>query len=80
MQNTPQHNLTTLNTERTPRRSAAACEIRDVARNLSVIFADTNRPFRHDWFGQRGSLGKAHELFGDRLTTIVQEMNLVLTA
>lgn len=29
---------------------------------------------------QRGNLGKAHELFGERLQPIIAEMNRVLTA
>jgi hypothetical protein len=36
--------------------------------------------FADGWFAQRGNVGKAHQLFGDRLPGIVAEMNRVLTA
>lgn len=47
-----------------------------VATSLAIEMDD----FHDGWFAQRGNLGKAHELFGERLTTIVAEMNRVLTA
>ncbi|MCR9217284.1 MAG: DEAD/DEAH box helicase family protein [bacterium] len=32
------------------------------------------------WFAQRGSLGKAYDLFGDRLQSVIDDMNRALTA
>jgi type I restriction enzyme R subunit len=31
-------------------------------------------------FNQRGGLGKAHQLFGDQLSTLLEELNEVLAA
>ncbi len=36
--------------------------------------------FHDGWFGQRGNLGRAYELFGDRLPVIIADMNRSLTA
>jgi hypothetical protein len=36
--------------------------------------------FHDGWFAQRGNLGKAYELFGDRLQVIIADMNKALTA
>ncbi|GFO81820.1 MAG: hypothetical protein A49_14470 [Methyloceanibacter sp.] len=47
-----------------------------IATSLTIEMED----FHDGWFAQRGDLGKAHELFGDRLETIVTDMNRALTA
>jgi len=36
--------------------------------------------FQDGWFGQNGSLGKAHAVFGDRLTQLIAELNERLAA
>jgi type I restriction enzyme R subunit len=36
--------------------------------------------FQDGWFGQHGSLGRAHALFGDRLTPLLAELNEGLAA
>jgi type I restriction enzyme R subunit len=47
-----------------------------IATSLAIDLDDL-----HDgWFAQRGSLGKAHELFGDRLHLILTDMNRALAA
>ncbi len=51
--------------------------IRDhVAANLSVEAED----FDLAPFAQQGGIGKAHQIFGDRLTTIIEELNGTLAA
>lgn len=51
--------------------------IRDfVAINLGIEPGD----FEYAPFSQHGGLGKVHQLFGDRLTTIIGELNEVLAA
>jgi type I restriction enzyme R subunit len=47
-----------------------------IATSLTIEMED----FHDGWFAQRGNLGKAYELFGDRLQTIITEMNRALTA
>jgi type I restriction enzyme R subunit len=47
-----------------------------VATSLGIEMED----FQDGWFAQRGSLGKAHELFGDRLGAIVADLNQMLAA
>jgi type I restriction enzyme R subunit len=47
-----------------------------IATSLTIEMED----FHDGWFAQRGNLGKAHELFGERLQTIITEMNRALTA
>ena len=40
-------------------------------------------PVRHSFSGggnQRGGLGKAHQLFGDKLPALLDELNIVLAA
>ncbi|MSO37804.1 MAG: restriction endonuclease subunit R [Acidimicrobiia bacterium] len=51
-----------------------------IAEHIATSLAIEMEDFHDGWFAQRGSLGKAHELFGDRLHSIVTEMNRVLTA
>jgi len=36
--------------------------------------------FQEGWFGQRGSLGRAHALFGDKLNPLLSELNERLAA
>ena len=36
--------------------------------------------FQDGWFGQHGSLGRAHQLFGDKLTPLLAELNRRLAA
>jgi type I restriction enzyme R subunit len=47
-----------------------------IANSLSIEPAD----FEDGWFGQHGSIGKAHALFGGQLTQILSEMNERLAA
>lgn len=47
-----------------------------IATSLVIEMGD----FHDGWFGQRGNLGKAYELFGDRLQVIIADMNKALTA
>lgn len=46
-----------------------------IATSLAIEPAD----FETGWFGQHGSLGRAHALFGDRLRPIMADMNEKLT-
>ena len=51
--------------------------IRDhIAANLSIERED----FDYAPFAQNGGLGKVHQVFGDRLNEILEEMNAVLAA
>jgi type I restriction enzyme R subunit len=47
-----------------------------IATSLTVEMED----FHDGWFAQRGSLGKAYELFGDKLEVIIMGMNRALIA
>ncbi len=47
-----------------------------IATSLSIEPHD----FEDGWFGQHGSLGKAHALFGDRLKPLMAELNERLAA
>lgn len=50
-----------------------------VAEHVATSLAIEDEDFRYDWFGQQGSLGRAHRLFGPRFGEIVAEMNEALT-
>ena len=51
--------------------------IRDhIATSLSIEADD----FEYAPFSQRGGLGKAYQIFGDQLATILEELNQVLAA
>jgi type I restriction enzyme R subunit len=47
-----------------------------IATSLAIEPAD----FETAWFGQHGSLGKAHALFGDQLKPLMAELNERLAA
>jgi type I restriction enzyme R subunit len=51
-----------------------------IAEHIATSLAIEMDDFADGWFAQRGNLGKAHDLFGERLPIIVAEMNRVLTA
>jgi type I restriction enzyme R subunit len=51
-----------------------------IAEHIATSLAIEMDDFSDGWFAQRGNLGKAHELFGNELPSIVAEMNKVLTA
>ncbi len=51
--------------------------IRDhIAANLSIETSD----FEYAPFAQEGGLGKVHKVFGDKLNTIIEELNGMLAA
>lgn len=52
----------------------------EIANHIATSVAMEMDDFEAGWFAQRGSLGKAHDLFGDRLPVIVDDMNRALTA
>lgn len=47
-----------------------------IATSLAIQPAD----FEAGWFGQHGSLGRAHALFGDKLKPLMTELNERLAA
>jgi hypothetical protein len=47
-----------------------------IATSLSIEPGD----FTTGWFGQHGSLGRAHTLFGERLKPLMAELNERLVA
>jgi len=51
-----------------------------IAEHISTSLTIEMEDFHDGWFAQRGNLGKAHELFGDRLQEIINDMNRALTA
>ncbi len=61
-----------LNSEDTQRRDAAST----IATSLSIEPED----FEYTPFGERGRLGKAHQLFGEQLPKLLDELNEVLAA
>ncbi len=61
----------------TPEQHAWLGLIRDhIATSLSIGPED----FEYTPFGERGGLGKAHQLFGEQLPTILNELDLKLVA
>ena len=50
-----------------------------IAEHIATSLAIEIEDFQDGWFGQRGNLGKAYELFGDRLPVILDDMNRTLT-
>ncbi|MBI3869298.1 MAG: transposase [Verrucomicrobia bacterium] len=61
----------------TPEQLAWLYLIRDhIATSLSIEPED----FEYTPFGERGGLGKAHQLFGEGLNRILEELNVVLVA
>lgn len=51
-----------------------------IAEHIATSLAIEMEDFHDGWFAQRGNLGKAYELFGDKLQTIITDMNRALTA
>ncbi len=51
-----------------------------IAEHIATSLVIEMDDFADGWFAQRGNLGKAHDLFGERLGIIVAEMNRALTA
>ncbi|MGE3109332.1 MAG: type I restriction-modification enzyme R subunit C-terminal domain-containing protein [Phycisphaerales bacterium] len=51
-----------------------------IAEHIATSLAIEMDDFHDGWFAQRGNLGKAYELFGDRLQVIIADMNRALTA
>ncbi len=51
-----------------------------MAEHIATSLAIESSDFETGWFGQHGSLGRAHALFGDRLTPLIAELNERLAA
>jgi len=51
-----------------------------MAEHIAASLAIEPSDFETGWFGQHGSLGKAHMLFGDKLRPLLAELNESLTA
>lgn len=51
-----------------------------IAEHIATSLRVEPEDFETGWFGQQGSLGRAHALFGDRLRTILEELNERLAA
>jgi type I restriction enzyme, R subunit len=51
-----------------------------MAEHIATSLAIAPDDFETGWFGQHGSLGKAHALFGDKLTPLMTELNERLAA
>jgi type I restriction enzyme R subunit len=51
-----------------------------MAEHIATSLAIESGDFETGWFGQHGSLGKAHMLFGDKLKPILTELNERLAA
>lgn len=51
-----------------------------MAEHVATSLAIEPGDFETGWFGQHGSLGRAHTLFGERLGTMMQELNERLAA
>lgn len=51
-----------------------------MAEHIATSLAIEPEDFQDGWFGQHGSLGKAHALFGDQLTPLLVELNEQLAA
>jgi type I restriction enzyme R subunit len=51
-----------------------------MAEHIATSLAIEPDDFQDGWFGQHGSLGHAHSLFGDRLQPLLAELNESLAA
>ena len=51
-----------------------------MAEHIATSLAIEPEDFETGWFGQQGSLGRAHVLFGDRLKPLIAELNEQLAA
>jgi type I restriction enzyme R subunit len=51
-----------------------------MAEHIATSLAIAPEDFETGWFGQHGSLGRAHALFGDRLRPLMTELNERLAA
>ena len=51
-----------------------------MAEHIATSLAIEADDFQNGWFGQHGSLGKVHALFGDKLKTLLAELNERLAA
>ena len=51
-----------------------------MAEHIAASLAIEKEDFETGWFGQHGSLGRAHALFGDRLQPLMTELNARLAA
>ena len=51
-----------------------------MAEHIATSLAIESEDFETGWFGQHGSLGRAHTLFGDRLKPLIAELNEQLAA
>ena len=51
-----------------------------MAEHIATSLAIEPEDFETGWFGQRGSRGRAHALFGDRLKPLIAELNEQLAA
>ena len=51
-----------------------------MAEHIATSLAIDTDDFQDGWFGQHGSLGKAHALFGDKLKPLIAELNERLAA
>ena len=51
-----------------------------MAEHIATSLAIESEDFETGWFGQQGSLGRAHALFGDELKPLMTELNVRLAA
>ncbi len=51
-----------------------------MAEHIATSLEITSVDFEDGWFGQHGSLGKAHALFGNQLPSLMDELNVRLAA
>ena len=51
-----------------------------MAEHIATSLAIEPEDFQTGWFGQRGSLGRTHLLFGNELTSLLSELNEKLAA
>ena len=51
-----------------------------IAQHIAASVRIEPEDFEYGWFADRGQLGKAHQLFGDRLTGLLDELNRELVA
>ncbi len=51
-----------------------------MAEHIATSLAIEADDFQDGWFGQHGSLGRAHQLFGDQLAPLLAELNARLAA
>lgn len=63
-----------------PMRVRGGCWLGLIRDHIATSLSIEPEDFEYAPFSQRGGLGKVHQLFGEQLTSLIDELNEVLAA